>query len=119
MLCTKNKKNVGNFKIETPEKIWIDEFVCFRSKAYSFKCGNKNTNKLKGISKSYSKNIEFDEYKKCLDGKEYRNECDNFIIPSPYHEMYLQLVQKSTLFLFDDKRCYKNNIESITWKYYY
>ena len=112
---TKMKKVVGKFKIETLEDNWIDEFVSLRSKAYSFKCGNKNTNKLKGISKSYSKNIKFGEHKKCLDGKEYRRECDNYIIRSLNHEMYLQLVQKSTLSLFDDKRCYINNIESIPW----
>ena len=32
----KNKKFVGKFKIEIPENIWIDEFVCLRSKAFSF-----------------------------------------------------------------------------------
>ena len=34
----RNKKVIGRFKIETPKNIWIDEFVCLRSKAYSFKC---------------------------------------------------------------------------------
>ena len=82
----------------------MDEFFCLRSKAYSFKCGNKNTNRLKRIFKSYSKDIKFDEYKKCLDGEEYQRECDNYFIQSLNHEMYLQLVQKSTLSLFDDKR---------------
>ena len=28
----KNKKFIGKFKIETPKNIWIDEFVCLRSK---------------------------------------------------------------------------------------
>ena len=51
MFSNKNKKVVGKFKIETPDDVWIDEFVCIRSKAYSFKCGKKNTNNLKGISK--------------------------------------------------------------------
>ena len=32
----KNKKVTGKFKIETPKNIWIDDFVCLRSKAYSF-----------------------------------------------------------------------------------
>ena len=36
--------------------------------------------KLKGISKSQSKNIKFEEYKKRLDGKEYQQECDNYIL---------------------------------------
>ena len=66
LFSKKNKNVVGNFKIETPENVWIDEFVCLRSKAYSFKRGNKNTNRLKGISKSYSENIKFGEYKRCF-----------------------------------------------------
>ena len=39
----------------------MDELVALRSKVYSFRCNDKNTNKLKGISKSYSKNIHFGE----------------------------------------------------------
>ena len=41
----RNKKVIGKFKIETPKNIWIDEFVCLRSKAYSFKCINNDENK--------------------------------------------------------------------------
>ena len=68
----KNKKVIGKFKIETPTNIWIDEFVCLRSKKYAFKCGDVSKNKLIGISKSQSKHIKFEEYKKCLDGEEYQ-----------------------------------------------
>ena len=114
LFSNKNKNVVGKFKIETPENIWIDAFVCLVSKAYSFKSGNKNTSKLKGCSKSCSKKIEFDEYKKSLDGEGYRGECDSYIIRSPNNEMYFQLVQKSALSPFDDKRCYIDIIESKT-----
>ena len=57
----KNKKIIGKFKNECPKNIWIDEFVCLRSKAYSFKCKDKDENKkkIKGISKSQSKHIKF------------------------------------------------------------
>ena len=41
----KNKKVIGKFKIETPKNIWIDEFVCLRSKAYSFKCKDNKEDK--------------------------------------------------------------------------
>ena len=34
LFSNKNKKVIGKFKIETPKNIWIDEFVCLRSKAY-------------------------------------------------------------------------------------
>ena len=30
-----NKIEIGKFKNETPENIWIDEIVCLRSKAYA------------------------------------------------------------------------------------
>ena len=63
LFSNKNKKVIGKFKIETPKNIWIDEFICLRSKMYVFKCGGDNENKLKCISKSQSKNIKFEEYK--------------------------------------------------------
>ena len=115
LFTNKNKKVIGKFKIETPKNIWIDEFICLRSKMYAFKCGDGSKNKLKGISKSQSKNIKFEEYKKCLDGDDYQKECNIYIIRSINHEMVLQEVKKSTLSIFDDKRCYINNIESIPW----
>ena len=115
LFSNKNKKIIGKFKIETPKNIWIDEFVCLRSKMYAFKCGDDSKNKLKGVSKSQSKNIKFEEFKKSLDGEEYQRECDGYIIRSINHEMVLQKVKKSTLSNFDDKRCYINNIESIPW----
>ena len=45
LFSIKNKKVIGKYKIETPKIIWIDEFVCLRSKAYSFKCKNFDENK--------------------------------------------------------------------------
>ena len=111
----KNKNVVGKVKIETPQSIWIDEFVALRSKCYAFECRDDIKNKLKSISKSYSKNNNFDEYKKCLQAEKYHEECDDYIIRSLNHEMYLQLVQKSTVSLFDDKRCSIHNIESTPW----
>ena len=75
----RNKKIIGKFKIETPKNIWIDKFVCFRSKAYSFKCkdNKEDKNKIKELSKSQSKHIKFEEYYNCLFGKEYQKECNN------------------------------------------
>ena len=77
-----------------------------RSKAFSFNCNHKNTNKLKGISKPQSKNINFEEYKKCLVGEKYQKECDNYFILSLNQEMYLQKI-------IDDKKCYGSNIKTI------
>ena len=62
LFSNKNKKVVGKFKIETPENIWIDKFIAFRSKCYAFKCDNDSKNKLKEVSKFQSRNIKFEEY---------------------------------------------------------
>ena len=90
-----------------------------RSKASSFKCGNKNTKRLQSVSESSSRNIKINEYKKILVEEEYQRECENYITRSNNHEMYLRLVQKSTLSLFDDIRIYINNIQSKPWTYYH
>ena len=45
LYSNKNKKVIGVFKIETPKDIWIDEFVCLRSKASSFECNDINEKK--------------------------------------------------------------------------
>ena len=115
LFSNKNKKVIGFLKIETPKNIWIDEFVCLRSKTDALKCGDASKNKLKGISKSQSKNNKFEGYKKSLDGEEHQQECDNYIIRSINDEMVLQKVKKPTLSIFDHKRCFINNIESIPW----
>ena len=75
-LARKAKKVIGKFKNETPKIIWIDEFVCLRSKMYSFKCRDGSRNKLKGISKTQLKHFKFEEDKKCSDGEEYQRERD-------------------------------------------
>ena len=51
LFSERNKKVIGKFKIETPKNIWIDEFVCLRSKAYLFKCKDigENKYKIKGV----------------------------------------------------------------------
>ena len=69
----------------------------------------------KGVSKSQSKHKKFEEYKKCLDGEEHQRQCDEKILRSINHDMYLQRVKKSTLSFFDDKRCYINETESKPW----
>ena len=104
LFSNKNKKVLGKFKIETPESIWIDEFIALRSKAYAFKCNNKSTNNLKGITRAQAKNIKFEEYYNCLFGKEYQKSCDNYLIRSINHDMYLQKVEKKSLSAFDEKR---------------
>ena len=111
----KNKKVLGIFKIETSKKIWIGEFIALRKKMYAYRCGDDNKNKFKGVSKSQSKNIKFEGYKKCLDGGKYQRECNNYIIRSIIHEMYLQEVKKIYTIFIRWKRCYIKNIETKPW----
>ena len=115
IFSNKNKKVIGKFKIETPKNLWTDELIALRSKMYALKCGDDSKNRLKGISKSYSENIKFEDYYNCLFGGEHQQECDICFIRSINHEMELQRVKKSTLSQFDDKRCYINETESILW----
>ena len=84
---------------------------------YAFRCkiDQEDKNKLKGISKSQSKNIKSEEYKKCLNGEKIKNECVNYILKSSNHDMYMRRIKKTTLSIFDDKRSYLDNIKSIPW----
>ena len=54
-----------------------------------------------------------------LSGEEYLKGCDNYILRSINHEMYLQKLKKSTLSLFDDKRRYISETEIKPWNYSY
>ena len=47
LFSNKNRKKIGKLKIETPENVIIDEFVCLRSKASSFKCKDNIESKNK------------------------------------------------------------------------
>ena len=72
----------------------------------------RKKNEIKGISKSQSKHNKLEEYKRCLDRGEHQRDCKNYILRSINHEMHLQERKKSTLSVFDDKRCYINETES-------
>ena len=76
----------------------IDEIIALRVKAHSFKCGDKNTNKLKMISESSSKIIKVGEYYNCLFGGEYQKECDDCISKSNGFEINLQKIKKIHLY---------------------
>ena len=48
-------------------------------------------------------------------GKKYHEECQGYFLRSVNHEKYLQQMKKSTLSVFDDKRCYINETKSKPW----
>ena len=99
----KNKKFIGKFKLETPKFIWIDELNCLGSKMCVFGSGDDSKKEFKINSESQSGNIEIEEYKKCLDGKEDQKEIEYFLVLSRNHEIYLQELKKSTQFPFADE----------------
>ena len=43
----KNEKVIGKFKIETLKNVFIDQFICLRSKAYSINCEGDIESKYK------------------------------------------------------------------------
>ena len=111
------KKIPGYLKIETPKSLYIDKFVCLRSKCYAYTTQLYGyENKFKGIVKGYKKEISFDQYYNCLLNQAYNNTCKQFCIRSHDHEMFLQQITKKSLSPFDDKRKYINNIQSIPWE---
>ena len=65
--------------------------------------------KLKSICNPQSENINFEEYKNCLNGENHQKECDNYILRSVSYQMFLQEVTENSLSYFDAKRCYESN----------
>ena len=62
----KNKKVIGLMKDEFGGEV-MKEFVSLRPKMYSYRVGNSEPKKCKGIKKCVvKKTITFDDYKKCL-----------------------------------------------------
>ena len=68
--------------------LFVYEIICIR------KCGNDSKKELKGIVESQSKHINFEEFKKRLDGENCQKGCDDYSNRSIYHEMYLQEIKK-------------------------
>jgi hypothetical protein len=85
----------------------MSEIVFLRSKAYSYKVLNddKETKKLKGISKStIDKYINFNQYKETLISYKKPNYNRMYQMNSEKHNMFVYEVNKKSLSPFDDKR---------------
>ena len=109
-----NKKVIGMFKDEVAGQ-QITHFFGLRPKLYSFKIEEcSEVRKCKGIKKNViKKNIDFDDYVKCLFSgeKEFRS---MKIIKSDKHEIYSKEVNKIALSNEDDKRqVLKDNIHTL------
>lgn len=113
----KNKKVVGKMKDET-NGVPISEFVGLRSKMYSFKCGDKEEKKAKGITRAVLKNdIRFETYKDIL-FSEKQNMVTMMSFRAHSHEIFCSKMNKTGLSSFDDKRYLLNATESLAYGHY-
>ena len=118
MLSTgKNKKVIGLMKDELGGEI-MKEFVSLRSKMYSYRVGNAEPKKCKGIKKCVvKKTITFDDYKECLfEGRNlYKSQ---LLFRSDKHEVKTLKVNKLALNSQDDKRITIDGIASYAMGHY-
>jgi hypothetical protein len=114
-----NKKVIGKFKNESPEK-QIIEFVGLRSKVYSYKTDDaKEHKKCKGVKKYVAKkDLSVDLYKETLFNRT-SVEIKQNTFRSHKHVIFTEEVTKIGLSAFDDK-CYvcDNNIDTFTLGHY-
>ena len=105
-------KVIGLMKDELGGEI-MKEFVTLRPKMYSYKVGNSESNKCKGIKKCVAKKtISFGDYKNCLLSGEqsYRSQ---LLFGSLKNEVRTLEVNKLTLSRDDDKRITVDGIASL------
>jgi hypothetical protein len=98
----KNKKVIGKLKDEL-NGIKILEYICLRSKMYSYRTENSVSKKLKGNKKTVLKKISFEDYKNCLfNQKEYFHR--QKAIRSRKHDIFTEEIKNKSLSWKDDKR---------------
>ena len=104
-----NKKVIGVFKDEVAGR-QITHFVGLRPKLYSFKVEDDSiTKKCKGVKKNVvKKEINFEDYVKCLLTGERQNRSMN-VIGSENHDIFSKTVNKVALSNEDDKRIILEN----------
>ena len=94
------------------------EFVSLQPKMYSYKVGNPEFKKCKGIKKCVvKKTISFDSYKKCLFSGEQTHR-SQLLFRSRKHEVKTLEVNKLGLSREDDKRITINGVASYARGHY-
>ena len=105
----KNKKVIGLMKDELGGEI-MKEFVSLWPKMYSYRVGNSEPKKCKGIKKCVvKKTISFDDYKRCLFSGESSHR-SQLLFRSRKHEVKTLEVNKLALSREDDKRISINGV---------
>ena len=113
----KNKKVIGLIKDKLGGEI-MKEFVSLRPKMYSYRVGNSEPKKCKGIKKCIvKKTISFDDYKACLFSGEssHRNQ---LLFRSRKHKVRMLEVNKLMLSREDDKRISIDGVASCAIGHY-
>ena len=107
----KNKKVIGLMKDELGGEV-MKEFISLQPKMYSYRVGNSEPKKCKGIKKCVvKKTITFDDYKKCLfKGRNVHK--SQLLFRSDKHEVRMLEVNKLALNSQDDKRISIDRIAS-------
>ena len=107
----KNKKVIGLMKDELGGEI-MKEFISLRSKMYSYRVGNLELKKCKGIKKCVvKKTTSFDDYKKCLFSGE-QSHTSQLLFRSRKHEVKKLEVNNLALSREDNKRISINGVAS-------
>ena len=113
-------KTAGKFKLENSV---IDELVTLRSKMYSYKIGDVETKRAKGISKQYvDKSVHFDDYLKILESSEDTTTYATFNqITKNNSEIYISRMSKKLFSkednLVDDKTIFVDKYTSVPLGY--
>ena len=113
----KNKKVIGLMKDELGGEI-MKEFVSLRPKMYSYRVGNSEPKKCKGIKKCVvKKTIRFDDYNRYQFSGE-RSHMSQLLFRSRKHEVRPLEVNKLALSRENDKRITINGVTSYARGHY-
>ena len=113
----KNKKVIGLMKDELGGEM-MRAFVSLRPKMYSYKAGNSEPKKCKGIKRCVVKRIiSFEDYKKCLLSGEQSHR-SQLLFRSRKHEVRTLEVNKLALSREDDKRISISGVASYARGHY-
>ncbi|XP_050293541.1 uncharacterized protein LOC126734075 [Anthonomus grandis grandis] len=113
-----NKKALGLMKDELNGNV-LTHFIGLRAKVYDYKVfGVDAHSKIKGVSRSATKKITFQDFYNCLFNSQEKI-CTFQTIQSKNHETFSLIVNKSGLNAFDDKRyiC-QDKITTLPWGHY-
>ena len=113
----KNKKVIGLMKDELGGKV-MKEFISLRPKMYSYRVGEDEPKKCKGIKKCVVKEtISFEDYKRCLlEGRNINR--SQMMFRSKKHKIKTLEVNKLALSSEDDKRISIDGIASLAMGHY-